>query len=350
MKKLILIIGVIVLVAIIVAGTYLFKPKPAPPLPGEVITPSQAYQICCPTEPIWIQGNLTRTSTFWPLVLSDDKNSVFIDDLRDSGLSLIDTLIFYDNLKLQKGGVVEVKVKGNIRHSLAFCDMAGCQDIVTMTIDPEEVEFIKEVGCWKKEGTGRIHFETDDCFDVSISLEDAYKILFSSEVCTEEGRKPSGSFSYDTEKDVWYFELTSASHPGCTGSCTISKDKVIFHRTCPVWAFGSDKTLEEENIKVKSIEELYDECIEKSKPYVPKYGPAKDEPIGAERTDGEGRVWVKSDDFDGNPIPGGYAWKSNESADSLLTNEAIDELPGGINYKTYSMSAEECNAYLKQTL
>jgi len=84
-------------------------------------------------------------------------------------------------------------------------------------------------------------------------------------------------------------------------------------------------------------EMTYDECAENILKDIVIYGPASEEPIGAQRTDGDGRIWIKSDeinqfDFDGNPIPGAYAWKSDQSPGSLLTNEAVDSFPGGANY------------------
>jgi len=73
------------------------------------------------------------------------------------------------------------------------------------------------------------------------------------------------------------------------------------------------------------------------------------EPIGAKRTDSRGYVWIKSGeinvfDYQGNPLAGAYAWKSNQSLGSLLTNDAIDEFPGGSKYILEDLS--KCEQYL----
>ncbi len=99
----------------------------------------------------------------------------------------------------------------------------------------------------------------------------------------------------------------------------------------------------------------YDDCakeiLDKAIEEAGNLKPASEEPIGAERTDERGRVWTKSDeinswDFDGNPIPGAYAWKSPDSAGSLLTNDAVDEFPGGINYMPEDLDYSSCEKYI----
>jgi hypothetical protein len=93
----------------------------------------------------------------------------------------------------------------------------------------------------------------------------------------------------------------------------------------------------------------YDDCVEGELSDLRKLPPASEEPIGAKRTDEQGRVWIKSDeinqwDFDGNPILGAYAWKSDESLGLLLSNDAVDEFPDGSNYALEEFP--ECEKYI----
>lgn len=341
-------IGLILVLALtaVIFSSGCIQPQPSPPPVNisDIITPSQAYIICdeesCPVEPVYIQGKMSRSSTTYGLfVLTDDENTIYIN-LRDSDASLIDTIIFHEKTNLQKDGIVEVRVKGTIRHEMGMCDMGGCVDMVRMKIELEETEVIRKVGCGR---IGRTTSELGDCFDVSyreISIEDAYSNFFSSKVCTEKGRRPSGNFYYDKEEDKWAFGIFSPTRPGgCTEGCQIYKDRIVFVRTCAVGGpgAGQDLTLEEK-VEIKSINELYEECIKGNLDDKPKYGPAGDEPVGATRNDSEGNVWTKQED--------GW-WKTPAHPETGWGNFLINQQPGGINYGYYPI---ECDVHLKRSL
>ena len=96
-------------------------------------------------------------------------------------------------------------------------------------------------------------------------------------------------------------------------------------------------SIPESETKYPYSEITYDSCVKELLNGLRELPPAFEEPIGAERVDEQGRVWVKSDeinvfDFEMNPIPGEYAWTSESSPASRLTNEAVDEFPRGANY------------------
>jgi hypothetical protein len=349
-KKTWIIIGIAVLLIVVVAGIILLKSPPTPvPQPineSSIITPSQAYSICtdksCPTEPVYIQGDMSRSSTtFGMFVLSDGKKAVYVD-LRSANLSLIDTILFHEKTFLQKNGIVEVRLKGIISHDVGMCTMNSCQDMVNMVINPKQVEVIKKVGC-KDVKSGKTSLEDGDCFDVSyrkISLADAYNTFFSSKICTQEGRRPSGSFEYNSDENKWVFGVYSNSRPGgCSESCEVYADKVVFNRQC---AFGSSATVPE-NVVTKPLDALYSDCKKSAAVTYKPLGLAKDEPVGATRKDANGYTWTKQTDDTWKiltNVPQGY--EGTSWGDAL-----IDEQPGGVNYKPDLI---ECDVYLKNTL
>tara|TARA_Y100000034_G_scaffold97185_1_gene118642 strand:- start:335 stop:1057 length:723 start_codon:yes stop_codon:yes gene_type:complete len=113
--------------------------------------------------------------------------------------------------------------------------------------------------------------------------------------------------------------------------------------------FSNSKPTPNGDIEYSEI--TYDDCAEDILKELRTLGPANEEPIGAERTDKDGRVWIKSDeintfDAQGNPVSGAYAWKSDSSLGSLLTAESVDEFPEGINYNPDASAFKECEIYI----
>ncbi|MEM0465506.1 MAG: beta-propeller domain-containing protein [Candidatus Pacearchaeota archaeon] len=67
-----------------------------------------------------------------------------------------------------------------------------------------------------------------------------------------------------------------------------------------------------------------------------KYGPAKNEPIGAKRKDENGNVWTKFNIIENyGYIYGQWKTDSNEYKDVIYSDYEIDNFPGGINYNPY---------------
>tara|TARA_Y100000310_G_scaffold145263_1_gene144596 strand:- start:211 stop:1398 length:1188 start_codon:yes stop_codon:yes gene_type:complete len=387
-----IIIGVVLVILILIGSFILYNPdgpklKKSDINASDIITPSEAYVLCdresCPSESVYIRGEMSRSSTTYGLfTLSDEENTVFID-LRNSGLSLIDTILFHEDTNLQKDGIVEVRVKGNIRHDMGMCTNSGCVDMVLLSIEPEETEVIRNVGC-KDPKSGKTSLESGDCFDTSyrkMSLEEAYSYFFSSTICSEKGRKPSGSFSYDEENNRWSFSISSSSRPGgCTESCYIYEDKVVYDRTCAVGASGTEINLEEKNVDLKPLSELYNECVERNSL---ELTPAEDAPVGTTRYDEYESPWVKNEEglWEGvvgiyfsqyrhdeesksapigtiqNETVNGYGWiwkkvsdiewKGFKREQRNITSEEVDTFPGGVSYES---EAIECDVYLKKTL
>ena len=110
-----------------------------------------------------------------------------------------------------------------------------------------------------------------------------------------------------------------------------------------------------ENIEQKS--QSYYNCVEKVKNETIKkamiYGPAKDAPVGANRTDANKNTWTKQSDgfwkivningeeyfVNGTSVfPGNSRYKGVGWSDDL-----IDKLPGGINYKPSEINTGVCD-------
>jgi hypothetical protein len=349
------------------------------------ITPSEAYIVCdgqsCPSQLVTLQGMMSRAGErYGGFVISDDTSHVYIN-LESSNLSMIDQIIFQENMRLEEDGIIEAKLTGKLSHNVGFCTMGGCQDIVNFEIVPEQTEVIREVGC--KESQPQYTSEPGDCFDVSyriMELEEAYRDYFSSTICTEKGRKPSGSFIYDSENEKWSFGISSPSRPGgCIESCLIYADKVVYDRTCATGSSGTDIELEESDVQKKSISVLYDECIERNNL---ELIPAEDEPSGAIRYDEYDSPWVKNEDglWDGvigiywtqyrhdeesknapigtiiNETVDGFGvirkkisdieWRCFEREQRSITSDKVDQFPSGVNYELDL----NCDYYLKKTL
>ena len=354
MKKslwVLIIIGILVLIGIIIVLSNQDSKKITAPYPEDLsvsISPSQAYLICneeeCTSDKVIIQGNFTRISTSLGIFsISDGERTVHIS--FEENVSIVESYISNLENHVLKGGIVEADITGILYGERDFCTNDGCKYFLKMRIKPEDISFIKKIRC--REGKEmRIIPGDDDCFNFpnyEIDITDAYDLLDKSLICNEGDRKPRGGAYYFEEEGIWTFGISSVDTPGgCGDSCKVSKEKITFIRTCAQGAFGSDVEIEEKTNF--NLSELYEECIKKQED---KLSPAKDEPIGAQRIDGDQRIWTKSDeihswDFAGNPIPGAYAWKSEQSLGSLLSNEAVDEFPGGANDPDF----EDCNRYL----
>jgi len=311
MRKVVIIIGIILVILIIVIiAIFLIKNEPEPA--SNIINVSQAYEICneesCPTEEITIEGGLTRSSSSNPAVfiLTDPTNislglasslkghskSIYVK-FKPEITSLLKVIEENEKNNLLKGGIVKARVKGLISY-----EYEPVRDFhyIEMNIGLDDIEYIENIRCRKKDEGHIIPGIQENCFDFSmyeLKASEAYKNLMKSAICRKNGREASGYFDYDFEEDYWRFGINSQEKGN--DNCYISKDKIIFKRTCPAGMIDCSEISLAEAVNPKSFEEIYEECVNEKSSEIPELGPAEDEPIGATREDNEGNVWIKQE-------------------------------------------------------
>lgn len=236
---------------------------------SSVLSPSEAYAVCdresCPTESVTVEGNLQFSGGINWLTIQDEDNEVLIN-LLESDTSLIDKLAFQEKMKLQGEGIVRARLRGKLVHTFGpVCTNAGCEPTVQIMIEPENSEFISEVECKSNVG---------NCFgnlDRPITAQEAYIRMMNSEICTQYGRKPVMLHTYsepgtinpryqNLPSDVgkWVFILESPD--GCDQElCYVAEDIVYFASYCGP---GFTNLNEEAVGELKSLDELYSDCIE----------------------------------------------------------------------------------------
>jgi len=225
------------------------------------ISPSESYSICtqesCPSENYWIEGyfngsNLTDKSSQFNSLNVTNFHSIKAIIVESYFNSLIDEINFMEKMKLEKNGIVKARIKGRLEYNTQlFCTNDSCEEAIVMYSDPNESIFIAEESC---------PFD-NNCFDNSdriMSLKEAYLTIASSNICNSSLRqKPAGYsyFEYNDQDNYWRVKMNNPPGGGQVQFCRVYKDKVQL--------YGNTSKLisEENNVSVKTLNDLYSECI-----------------------------------------------------------------------------------------
>ncbi|MEX0920223.1 MAG: hypothetical protein WDZ69_01430 [Candidatus Pacearchaeota archaeon] len=211
-----LVIGFIVLI-VILASLVIFIPdikeQPIPDI-TQPISPSQAYQVCnpdsCLTEEITVEGKMG--SGFH---ISDEDKTVFIR-FRE-GTTFKDKIEATEDNELLGDGIVKARISGRIHHEQGMCTNSGCVDMIIMTINTEDIEFVERIKCkGDNYRGGRWHPQLEDCFDYSIfelKASEAYEKLAESNLLEEGEYEFTEYYDYNFNENFWRFQL-SGGPPG----------------------------------------------------------------------------------------------------------------------------------------
>jgi hypothetical protein len=83
----------------------------------------------------------------------------------------------------------------------------------------------------------------------------------------------------------------------------------------------------------------YKSCTNELRNYVPTYGSASNEKVGATRKDNDGNTWTKQADG---------MWSSPVHPETKWGDIVVDEQKGGVAYASRSGAYEECDKYLQE--